>query len=230
VVAYAAFVNWSLLLEWKPMRRLAVGFDRWAGRAKFWQLACLGAGFFAWYTWIGNPWANLVALGIVFGAALIGGFYIASCAGLLFGHQRRSQVESALPGADSPVILFDGVCGLCNRWVDFVIAHDRGGIFRFAPLQSDSGKQMLRQAGLPDDDLDSVVLVDRGGAWTRSTAALRIFRQLDDVRWLASLLGWVPRPVRDFGYRLIARSRYRLFGRHSSCRVPSPRERERFIG
>ena len=129
----------------------------------------------------------------------------------------------------APVILFDGVCNLCNGFVRFVIARDLAARFRFAALQSDSARRLLARldglGGIPD----SVVLVDRGRVYTRSSAALRIARGLPFPWSLARALIVVPRPLRDWVYDRVARHRYRWFGRKDTCIVPTPDLRARFL-
>ncbi|RSK47783.1 thiol-disulfide oxidoreductase DCC family protein [Hymenobacter rigui] len=131
----------------------------------------------------------------------------------------------------SAVILFDGVCNLCNGFVQFVIRHDAAGRFRFAALQSEAGQALLRQYQLPTPtEPDSVVLVMDKRAYTHSAAALQILRGLGGGwRWLAGLGLLVPRRVRDAVYRLIARHRYRWFGRQEACWLPTPALRARFL-
>jgi Uncharacterized protein conserved in bacteria len=134
---------------------------------------------------------------------------------------------AVVDGLDAPVILFDGVCNLCNAAVRAVVRYDDAGVYRFAPLGSPVGQELLRRHGLPTDELDSVVLVADGAAYTRSTAALRVCRRLG-LPW--SLLGpllAVPVPLRDPFYDLVARTRYRLFGRTDECQVPPPTVRDR---
>ena len=137
-------------------------------------------------------------------------------------------------------VLFDGVCNFCDAWVNFVIERDRGAYFKFAPLQSEAGQKISAEYGLrsetaeraPVDDtvpIDSVILVEDGKALTHSTAALRIARRLDGLWPWAYVLIVVPRPIRDFFYRLFARYRYRMFGRKDECMVPSPEVRARFL-
>jgi len=129
---------------------------------------------------------------------------------------------------DSPVILFDGVCNLCNAAVRTVVRHDDAGVYRLAPLGSPVGQELLRRHGLPTDGFDSVVLVEDGAAYTRSTAALRVCRRLGRPWSLLGPLLAVPAPLRDPFYDLVARTRYRLFGRTDGCQVPPPAVRERF--
>ena len=129
---------------------------------------------------------------------------------------------------DSPVILFDGVCNLCNASVDFILTHDPKGRFRFAALQSERGESLLRAHGL-ETDLKTIILLDEGRIYTRSDAALRIAAGLSGPWSLLRLLLILPRPLRDLGYRLIARYRYSWFGKRKDCRLPSPAERDRFL-
>ena len=137
------------------------------------------------------------------------------------------------------VVLFDGVCNFCDASVNFVIDHDPDGYFQFAPLQSEAGKQLAAEHGLRSesdqkqtDDLipiDSVVLVEEGKAYTHSTAALRIARRLGGLWSLFYGLIVVPKPIRDFFYRMFAKYRYRMFGRKDECMLPAPAVRARFL-
>lgn len=126
------------------------------------------------------------------------------------------------------VILFDGVCNFCNRSVQFIIKRDRSGYFRFASQQSSAGSALL--GAFPEAlGTDSIVLIEREKAYTESTAVLRIARRLDGL-WKAAYLAIViPRPLRDLFYRWFARRRYRWFGKQSSCMMPTPDMRERFL-
>jgi len=129
----------------------------------------------------------------------------------------------------SSVILFDGICNLCNGFVDFVIARDRAAHFRFASLQSDAARRVLSEVNAEHPLPDSFVLVEDGRVFTRSEAALRIARRLG-VPWsLAYPLMVVPRPFRDWAYDVVARNRYRWFGKRETCRVPTPDLRRRFL-
>jgi predicted DCC family thiol-disulfide oxidoreductase YuxK len=133
-----------------------------------------------------------------------------------------------------PVILYDGVCGLCNRFVQYVLDHDRAGTFRFAALQGDLAAEILRRHGRDPAELSTVVVVlDLGEVSERllikSSAALYVLKALPGPgRWLAPL-GWLPSPLLDFGYDRVAHNRYRVFGREESCRLPHPDERARFL-
>ena len=132
--------------------------------------------------------------------------------------------------SNGPVILFDGVCNLCNRAVVFVLRRDRGGVFRFASLQSAAGRALLEGAGLAPGSLETMVVVVGGRAYVRSDAAIEIARRLPGGwRLVAALARLVPRPLRDAAYDLVARNRYRLFGRRESCMLPEPGVAERFM-
>lgn len=128
------------------------------------------------------------------------------------------------------IVLFDGLCNLCNAAVDFILRRDRAGVFRFAALQSEAGRALLARHGLPDLDPGSMVLIEGGRAYQRSTAALRIARRLRFPWPLLAALLVIPVSLRDPVYGWIARNRYRLFGRRDSCRVPTDKERARFLG
>ena len=139
-----------------------------------------------------------------------------------------------LPPHNSQVILFDGVCGLCNRFVRFVLKRDRRRLFYFAPLQGELSARILKRHGRSPDALDTVYLVREFGTGSeylthRSSAALRVLNQLGRLWILVNLFWLVPSRLRDFAYGLVAKSRYRLFGRHDHCPVPTDAERARFL-
>jgi predicted DCC family thiol-disulfide oxidoreductase YuxK len=128
-----------------------------------------------------------------------------------------------------PVLLFDGVCNLCNRWVQFIIRHDPDGVFRFAPLQSDVGTELLRECGLSADHLDSLVLVEDDNYYTKSDAALRTATHLGGVFRLGWPFQFVPRRLRDWVYDIVADNRYDWFGKRDQCMMPTPDIEERFL-
>lgn len=130
---------------------------------------------------------------------------------------------------NGPIVLFDGVCNFCNESVDFLIRNDRKGKFRFASLQSDVGKSLLAQHGLQDLPLSTSVLIEGDKVFMNSDAVLETARRLDGVYALAAGLLFIPRPLRDWAYRVFARNRYKLFGRREMCMVPTPELRERFL-
>jgi predicted DCC family thiol-disulfide oxidoreductase YuxK len=133
------------------------------------------------------------------------------------------------------VVLYDGVCGLCNRYVQFVLARDRRGRFQFAPLQGPFAARALARHGLVAPDVpDSIVLLEAAGtpaerARLRSDAVLRIVAQLGGAWRLATVLRVIPGFLRDAVYAVVARIRYRIFGRLDSCAVPPPSARGRFL-
>jgi len=132
--------------------------------------------------------------------------------------------------SDAPLLLYDGVCALCNGTVRFVLRRDRAGLVRFAPLGGETATRFL--AGHPElARVDSMIWIDaRGRAHTRSDAALAVARQLGGA-WgvLAALARLVPRPLRDAAYDLVARVRYRVFGRYDVCPLPPAASRARFL-
>ena len=138
-----------------------------------------------------------------------------------------------MPNSAPDTILFDGVCNLCNGFVQFVIRHDAAGRFRFAALQSEAGQALLLAHGVAPAilaaDPDSVLLLSGGQLYSHSTAVLRIARGLGGVWQLAALGGVLPRAWRDGIYRFIARHRYRWFGRQERCMLPTPALKARFL-
>jgi predicted DCC family thiol-disulfide oxidoreductase YuxK len=129
---------------------------------------------------------------------------------------------------NEPVILFDGVCNLCNGSVQFVIKRDKEKKFRFASLQSAAGQDILRKFNLPADKFNSFILYENGNIYTRSTGALRMLAQLKGWKW-AGVLKYVPRFIRDGVYDLISRNRYRWFGKKEECMIPTPELKSRFL-
>jgi predicted DCC family thiol-disulfide oxidoreductase YuxK len=127
------------------------------------------------------------------------------------------------------VILFDGVCNLCNGLVRFIIARDLAGRFQFAALQSLAATRLLSGRRLPDDAGDTIILLEGDRISTQSTAALRIARGLRAPWNLAYAAIVIPRPLRDAIYRWVARNRYRWFGKRDECVVPTPAQRARFL-
>lgn len=132
---------------------------------------------------------------------------------------------------EHPVILFDGVCNLCNGAIQFVIKRDKKRRFRFAAIQSDYGQQLLKDhQGKKTDQLNTIYLLENGKLYNRSTAALRVNRHLSGL-WPA-LYGLliIPRFIRDGAYKFIAANRYRWFGKQESCWVPTPELKALFLG
>jgi len=133
------------------------------------------------------------------------------------------------------IILFDGVCNLCNGFVNFVIDRDPSGVFRFAALQSNAGQRLVREQGaVPETGgeaalLQSVMLIENGQVYRRSTAALRIARRLTSPWPLLYAFVVVPEPIRDAVYDWVAAHRYDWFGTRDQCRVPTPALKDRFL-
>lgn len=127
------------------------------------------------------------------------------------------------------IVLFDGVCNLCNGTVQFIIRHDPNKRFLFAAIQSPAGQSLLAEHGMQQLRPDSVLLIEKGRIYSRSTAALKIASKLR-VPWpLFAVFLVVPGPLRDMFYNLIAHNRYRLFGKRDACMLPSPQLRARFL-
>lgn len=130
---------------------------------------------------------------------------------------------------NSPLVLFDGVCNFCNYWVNFSIKRDKKKKLFFAPLQGETAKNLLSQFDLDADQLASVILIEKGRIYTQSSAALRLCRHLDGFWKLGYGLMIVPKFIRDFFYNIIARNRYKWFGKKESCMIPTPEQRSRFL-
>lgn len=128
-----------------------------------------------------------------------------------------------------PIVVFDGVCRLCSAWVQFLLKHDRTGRIRFAPMQSASGRSLLQQHGLDADDPLSFLWVESGQGYRDSDAILRIVEGFGGAWRLLRAMRLVPRPLRDAGYRLVARNRYRWFGRRDACLLPDAATARRFL-
>ncbi|HEV8431521.1 MAG TPA: DCC1-like thiol-disulfide oxidoreductase family protein [Pyrinomonadaceae bacterium] len=135
----------------------------------------------------------------------------------------------------APILFYDGVCGLCNRLVQFLLKHDRHDRLRFASLQSDLAGKVLQRHGINPKDLDTLHVVENyeqpdERVLQRSDAVLRAGRELGGV-WpaLAAVATIVPRPLRDLFYRFVAQNRYRVFGKYDTCMLPDPKQRSRFL-
>lgn len=131
--------------------------------------------------------------------------------------------------ANHGILLFDGVCNLCNGFVQFVIKRDRKGYFKFASLQSDVGKELLEKHDLPVEEISTVVLIEGGKPYTHSDVGLRVARELGGAWPLFYVFIIVPRFIRDAVYKWIARNRYRWFGKKEACWLPTPDLKARFL-
>ncbi|MBF9220198.1 thiol-disulfide oxidoreductase DCC family protein [Hymenobacter ruricola] len=137
-----------------------------------------------------------------------------------------------MPSPAAPdTIFFDGVCNLCNGFVQFVIRHDAAGRYRFAALQSEAGQALLAAQGqaIPAAAPESVLLLRQGRLYSHSSAVLRIAHGLGGAWRLAAVAELLPRALRDAAYRFVARHRYRWFGREESCMLPTPALKARFL-
>lgn len=132
-------------------------------------------------------------------------------------------------GKPGDLIIFDGVCNLCEASVNFIIRHDKEGAFRFVPSQSELGAALQQQYDINTAALDTVVLIRDGEHFTESDAAVRIAAALDGPWRLLGLARWVPRPLRNWAYRRIANNRYAWFGHKDVCMIPTPEVRGRFL-
>ena len=126
---------------------------------------------------------------------------------------------------NNPIIFYDGLCGICDRSVQFIIKYDQEKKFRFAALQSDFAKQILGD----DANADTFILFEKGKIITRSTAALRVCKILSGKLSLLYIFILVPAFIRDAFYDLIARNRYKWFGHFDECKIPTPEQKKLFI-
>lgn len=127
------------------------------------------------------------------------------------------------------IILFDGVCNLCNSSVQKVIENDGQNIFRFASLQSEFGQEFLRKNNLSEKEFNSMILIDGEKFYTKSDAALRIGKELKGIYKLSKLLFIFPEFIRNSVYDYIAKNRYKWFGKKESCWIPTAELKEKFI-
>jgi len=139
------------------------------------------------------------------------------------------MLEAMIAGTQAPLILFDGVCNLCNAWVRFVVRRDPAGIFRFVAQQSPIGQAIIEEHLSGASQLSSVILIEDNSIYTESDAVLQILARLSPPwSWIA-LLRILPRRIRDACYRFVVRHRYQWFGRTEVCQIPSADIRSRFV-
>jgi predicted DCC family thiol-disulfide oxidoreductase YuxK len=127
------------------------------------------------------------------------------------------------------LILFDGVCNLCNGAVNFIIDRDSKNVFRFTSLQSDIGQQILQENGLSTNHFNTFILVKNGKILQKSTAFLSVVNQLDGFWKLMNIFWLIPTFIRDFFYDIVSANRYRWFGKQESCRMPTPELKSKFL-
>ncbi|HMT96183.1 MAG TPA: thiol-disulfide oxidoreductase DCC family protein [Ferruginibacter sp.] len=130
---------------------------------------------------------------------------------------------------NAPILLFDGICNLCNRTLQFIIAHDTQKLYRFASLQSAAGQKLLEQYKLSRSSYSSFVLIENNQAYTQSTAALKVAKNLSGPVKLMVVFNIIPVKIRDVVYNFIARNRYKWFGKKDQCMVPTPDLIKRFL-
>jgi predicted DCC family thiol-disulfide oxidoreductase YuxK len=131
---------------------------------------------------------------------------------------------------DSPILVFDGVCVLCSRSVQFVLRHDHAKRFRFATTQSETGRRLMLAHGFDPSRPSSVLLIENDAVFLESSAAVHVLRSFGGVwKILAGTVWILPRPLRDAVYRGVAKRRYRWFGKRDSCYLPQPEDRARFL-
>jgi predicted DCC family thiol-disulfide oxidoreductase YuxK len=131
---------------------------------------------------------------------------------------------------DKAIIFFDGVCNLCNGFVNFIIPRDQKNRFQFSSLQSAKAQSILHDHHYYFiDDISTVILLEDGKLFTQSTAVLKIARKMSGLWPLFYAFIIIPKPIRDFFYKRIANNRYRLFGKRDSCRMPSPELKSKFL-
>jgi predicted DCC family thiol-disulfide oxidoreductase YuxK len=127
------------------------------------------------------------------------------------------------------IILFDGICNLCNSSVNFIIDRDINNVFRFTALQSEAGEKIQEKFNLNKKDIDTVILIDGEKYYTKSTAALKIVKEFPSLWKLLYTFIIIPAPFRNIIYDFIAANRYRWFGKKDSCRIPTPELKEKFL-
>ncbi|CAM3378341.1 thiol-disulfide oxidoreductase DCC family protein [Zobellia roscoffensis] len=128
------------------------------------------------------------------------------------------------------IVLFDGVCNLCNGAIQFIIKRDTNDIFRYTPLQSELGQKLISERNIDADTIDSIILINPGVAfYIKSDAALEIGKNLKGYKVISSILLWIPGSLRDIVYDFIARNRYKWYGKKEQCMIPTPELKAKFL-
>ena len=153
---------------------------------------------------------------------------------ICFRLPNRNSLSLSVPSTPKLIVLYDGVCGLCNRLNQFLLKRDHHDRFRFASLQSKLAESLTLRHGADPKDLDTVyVVVDHNRPTehllARSDAIIHVLTQLGGVWKLMGIAKILPRPLRDGLYKIVARNRYRIFGKHESCMLPDPKDRDKFL-
>jgi predicted DCC family thiol-disulfide oxidoreductase YuxK len=229
LLIYGACCDWSVAEKNTGCRRLLRFWENILAHTSLVRLLLLSALMSLLYLGYGNPFHKVaelfppetdpLGLAVCIFAVMVATIFLALVGMRYF----------ELPPPASSVVLFDGYCGLCNGWVDFILRHDHRVVYRFATIQSPSGQQMLERVGAPPGFVDSIVLLEAGQVYYRSTAIIRILRGLGFPFHLASAYLIVPRSIRDVLYNFVASHRLGWFGERDTCRLPSPGERKRFL-
>ena len=128
------------------------------------------------------------------------------------------------------IVIFDGVCNFCNGAVNFIVERDPEGKFAFTPMQSELAQELVEKYGISNVGFDTFLLIKNGECFIWTNAAIEIAKELDGHWWFCTIFKIVPRPVRDWFYRLFARNRYALFGRTDQCMTPTQELAKRFVG
>lgn len=129
---------------------------------------------------------------------------------------------------NNPILLFDGVCNFCNSWVNFIIRHDKKNKFRFSTLQSETGKKLLKEYKISEKD-DTAVLIFKGKAYIKSSMGLHVLYHIGGVYSIPFIFVLVPEYIRDFYYEIIARNRYKWWGKENECMIPTPEVKNKFL-
>ena len=139
------------------------------------------------------------------------------------------SINSCFRGNDNKIILFDGVCNFCNSSVNFIIDRDCKNLFKFAALQSAKGEVLLKHFNLDSDNLNTIILIEEGKYYTKTTAALKIAKQLRGFWKLAYIFIITPPFIRNIFYNIISKYRYKWFGKTETCRIPTQEEKDKFL-
>jgi predicted DCC family thiol-disulfide oxidoreductase YuxK len=127
------------------------------------------------------------------------------------------------------IILFDGVCNFCNRTINIILKYDKQAFFQFAASQSNAAMGIMQELGLEENAIASVILIDQEKVYTKTDAVIQIANRLSGWPKLFRVLKFIPKPIRDFAYDLIAKNRYAIFGKMASCRIPDTSIQHRFL-
>lgn len=142
----------------------------------------------------------------------------------------KSVENKFIESSNKKLILFDGVCNLCNGAIQFIIKNDKKDVFRYAALQSDIGKKLVEERNIDTEKVDSILLIEPGVAYyDKSDAALQIGKHLKGYRSISSILYLIPSRLRNFVYDFIARNRYKWYGKREECMIPTPELKAKFL-